>query len=171
MTTRLIRRAGFTLVELLVVVGIMMVLLSLVGMVAQNARAKARVNRARALVKQIHLVVEQYRASYREYPPTQFETYPNVNYVPGVELDSTWLKDWEASFKFNKDDFDPADPKYFIDPWKHRIRYRKSSPERILIWSIGPPDAANNFVDVIGTDATGRKERGGTNITNVDADY
>jgi type II secretory pathway pseudopilin PulG len=167
MATRLVRRGGFTLVELLVVVGIMMVLLSLVGVVAQNARAKARLDRARGLVKQIQMVMEQYLAHYREYPPTQSETHPAGNYVPGVELDSRWLSEWESSFKFNKDDFDPADANFFIDPWRHRIRYRKSSPDRMLIWSLGP-----DGVDQIGgAGNTGRKERVGDDVTNMDSEY
>lgn len=166
MRSNVIRRCGFTLIELLVVVAIVMLLLALVGVVARNARAKAQLNRARALVKQIHVCLSTYEANYREFPPTASEIYPAPNYVPGVELDSTWLKDWEATYKFSKDDFDPTDTKYFIDPWRNRIRFRKSAPNRILVWSSGP-----NGIDEVGADAAGRRERVGDDITSSDTDF
>jgi RNA polymerase sigma factor (sigma-70 family) len=146
-------------------------LVSVAGLAAYRAMAddtvaKTRVNHVGRLIKQIHLCMEQYMANYREYPPIQHETYPAGDYTPGVELDNTWLKERESSFKFNKDDLDPVDHKFFIDPWKNRIRYRKSSPDRMLIWSLGPDGK-----DQVGADTTGRRERMGDDITNMNADY
>lgn len=166
MTMRLICRAAFTLIEVLIVVAIVMLLLSLAGIVAKNAWHKARLTHTRGLISQIRDCMTSYSGAHRDYPPTEHETWPQPDCTAGVELDYSWLKDCGAGSSFSKDDFDPADSRFFVDPWKHRIRYRKSSPDRILIWSLGP-----DGVDQIGADAAGHRERLGDDITNVDSDH
>ena len=161
-----LRRAGFTLIELLVVIAIIAFLMSLVGVVAMKAREKSRISRAKSLVKRIQVSMDGYRANFREYPPISSETWPSPYSIAGVELDRHLLTDWEATAVFNKDDLDPTNDTYFIDPWQKRIKYRKVSPYRILIWSTGP-----DRIDQIGQDVAGKRERGGDDISNVESDY
>ena len=81
---------------------------------------------------------------------------------------------------WNNSEYDPADKTYLVDEWRQRIRYRKLSAERMLVWSVG-----RNGKDEIGkgeiwdedTEAyvagkgSGKLERQGDDISMVDVDY
>lgn len=169
---------AYTLIEVLVVVSIIALLFGLIGVVAARARAKARVSRTKSLLKQIHLGMDEYKALWKDFPsgaPAFPETWPSPYAVSGVEFDRTFLSDREPGMKFEKGDLDPTDDHYVIDSWGSRIRYRKLSPVRMLLWSIGP-----NKVDEIGNDAAQKRERippGDTtfpnadDISNIESDY
>lgn len=65
------RRAGFTLVELLVVVGIIGLLIALLAPALSPAREKARVTKALVELRQIGLALEMYFQDQRRYPPVR----------------------------------------------------------------------------------------------------
>lgn len=176
MAHRFFKRPGrrpnaFTLVELLVVVAILALLLSLMGVVAARAREKSRVSRCKGLIQRIHVAMDTYKAVWNDYPSgapgnPAIRTWPDPYDPLGVELERAMASREGSEATFSPEDLDPTDQKYFLDPWKKRIRYRKVSGERILIWSAGP-----NGVDEIGADTTGRKERGGDDISSVDVSF
>lgn len=169
---------AYTLIEVLVVISIIALLFGLIGVVAARARAKARVSRTKSLIKQIHLGMDAYKALWKEFPsgaPTHPPTWPDPYDVKGVEFDRTFLSDREPGMKFEKGDLDTADDHYVVDSWGSRIRYRKVSTERMLLWSIGP-----NKVDEIGNDAVKKRERippgdatfpNADDISQVESDY
>lgn len=73
-------RAGFTVVELLVVLGIVGILLSLTVPAVQNAREQARRIQCRSNLRQFGLAIAQYESTYTRLPPA----YPEF-----IDLTST----------------------------------------------------------------------------------
>jgi len=63
------RSAAFTLVELLVVMGIITVLAALIIPAGRNIRDNAARKKAKAELKQVELAIEAYKAKYGFYPP------------------------------------------------------------------------------------------------------
>ncbi len=62
------RRKGFTIVELMMVVGILAVLLTIVVSAATGAIKQARINKADALVRMVQAAIATYHAQYNEWP-------------------------------------------------------------------------------------------------------
>ena len=177
--------SGFTLLEVLVVIAIIVFLFTLIATVATKVRDRARMSRTKALVKRIHTVLDAYRAVYREYPsggPLYPDTWPSPYVATGVVLDKSivyrglGLEDGT----FNREDFDQATGNIFVDPWGHPLRYRKVAPTQMLVWSYGM-----NGVDEIGPGKIwddklkaysggtggGMQERMGDDISQNDMDY
>jgi general secretion pathway protein G len=63
-------RSGFTLIEVLVVVGIISILSSLLYVNFQTAREKARVGALQASLKEVQLAIEVFKAQNGRYPGT-----------------------------------------------------------------------------------------------------
>ena len=63
------RRAGFTMVELLVVIGIIAILAALVFPMLQKARSAADVKRAEVEINAFHSAIEAYFREYSKWPP------------------------------------------------------------------------------------------------------
>ncbi len=60
---------GFTLVELLIVIGIIVVLMGLLVAVGSGLRQRAKEKKTEALLKRIELALANYHSSMGEYPP------------------------------------------------------------------------------------------------------
>ncbi|MDW8050930.1 MAG: prepilin-type N-terminal cleavage/methylation domain-containing protein [Armatimonadota bacterium] len=76
------RRSGFTLVELLVVVGIVAVLVALIFPVFARARAKARQTACISNLRQIGMSIEMYAMDYDDLYP--FAVDPTDRYTPEI---------------------------------------------------------------------------------------
>jgi prepilin-type N-terminal cleavage/methylation domain-containing protein len=154
---------GFTLLEILVVVAIIALLLTLGIVYALKARAFAQQEHTQSLVRQIHDALFKYQVDNRDLPagPGNPSTWPSPDPRPGVDFDIRMLNG-AGELKIPVTDLDPAAKDFVIDAWKHRIRYRKLSPERMLVWSIGP-----DGIDQIGA---GSAERAGDDLTQVTVD-
>jgi prepilin-type N-terminal cleavage/methylation domain-containing protein len=173
------RSRGFTLIEMLVVIGIIGLLLSLFAVIAVKMRMMAKISQTQALIQRIHTACEAYKLTYRCYPPynpgstPQTDTYPS-GYAQGSKpigaaMDITMLTKWTPATTFKLQDYDPQTPpdlsataakQYLVDAWyvpndglDHRIWYRKMGPDKILIWSHGPNGTgATNTTDGIDND-------------------
>ena len=77
--TRLLRRRGFSLIELLVVIGIISVLTGLALPAVQAAREAARSAQCKANLKQMTLACHSFEATYGGFPPAV-----SVLSVPGM---------------------------------------------------------------------------------------
>lgn len=79
-------RGGFTLVEMLVVVGILVVLTSLLIVGLRTSVEKAKNQNTKALIGRLKTALESYHADFRDYPPDGYDTeggvVPNNDGVP-----------------------------------------------------------------------------------------
>lgn len=66
------RMAGFTLVELLVAIGIIVLLISILIPVVSGARKKAAANRAQRDIEALRTGLEEYKNNFNEYPAIGF---------------------------------------------------------------------------------------------------
>lgn len=163
---RLRDRSGFTLIEILITIAIMMFLFALVAVAAQRFMARARITSTKELIKRAALQLEAYHALNRNYPapPVAADPFPDTCpysiVVPlisdpafwhGVNLEKRFLIGSSLD-DFKLGDLDPSG-RYLVDAWGNPLKYRKIGPERYLVWSYGPKqgNAAPQFHDDIGT--------------------
>ena len=81
------RRSGFTLVEMLVVVGILSLLMGLLLPSLLKATTKAKITETDALIKQLVAALQEYEHDYGDYPATslQDEGYYSNKVNDGIE--------------------------------------------------------------------------------------
>jgi prepilin-type N-terminal cleavage/methylation domain-containing protein len=60
---------GFTMIELLVVIGIICLLLALLGSVLGKLRERTKMGQAKTLIEKCYSGIEQYHITFRAYPP------------------------------------------------------------------------------------------------------
>lgn len=154
-------RRGYTLLEILVVVAIITTLLSLMGVVAATVIKGSKIKKTQATVERASAAMAYFYSTHsNQYPPETSDTWPAV-YVPtGVEFDRLLMPDQNVS-AWQPSDLDPTDSRFVLDAWGHRLRYRKTGPSRMLVWSCGP-----DGIDQTGAD-TGRKEQAGDDVTSA----
>src|SRR5262245_15991337 len=76
------KRAGFTLVEMLVVVVIIGVIMGLISAAVVKARAAGTAARNRAEISQLELAVEAFKQKYGVYPPSKLMLAKKKSYYP-----------------------------------------------------------------------------------------
>lgn len=118
------KRAGFTLVELMVVILIISILSALLTMAVSRGIATAKRTRNRTEIAQLAAAVDTFKAAYRvDYIPSRIYLSETGNYTAGTAdslayLQRLWPKlsfpvDWNGNGKI-----DPAsDPNSFGDAW------------------------------------------------------
>ena len=170
------RRSGFTLLEILITIGIMIFLFALLAVAAGRMREKARITSTKSLIKRVSNALEVYHALNRNYPsiPVMGDAFPDLcpySSITPVQADATFWKGvdltkqllLESNEEFGPSDLDPTG-QYFLDAWGNRLKYRKLGRERYLVWSAGsaykhasavpnphPLPGAPTFNDDIGT--------------------
>lgn len=129
-------RGGFTLMEMLVVVAILVVLAGAAVPIYMRYLDDAKKDRARLDVKTIATVVETYKVKYGDYPASLAEL---VQPPDGAQpyIDATSL----------------------IDPWGREYQYAPQGPNnahlgRPDVWSLGP--RLNDPTGIIGNWGTGQ---------------
>jgi prepilin-type N-terminal cleavage/methylation domain-containing protein len=75
MATR-VRRAGFTLIEVLVVMAIILTLVALLAAGLNSAKKSAKQKATRALIGRIQSALENYFSDFRDYPPDGYDGTP-----------------------------------------------------------------------------------------------
>lgn len=146
-------RQGFTLIELMVVIAIILVLMGLVIGISGAAQRSAAEARARSEIGQIVLAVEQFRADRGRYPNNLRDDF------------FTWYQE-----RFPNTVFDMTDStgegvnRRMIDPWGQEYVYVRDSDFVFRVGSRGPdrrlgsaPDANNMANFGTGDDITSRR--------------
>lgn len=101
--TERLRRTGFTLVEMLVVIAIIGVLAALLIPAIQAARESARRTTCQNNLKQIAFAVQQYHSQYHVFPPGSLGGRTQHSWVPALltymeEGSVASLYDWKVSW-------------------------------------------------------------------------
>lgn len=138
-------RAGFTLVEMLVVIAIILILLALMAVLIKGVRERAQYKKTVAIVNTIKMGCENYRTDERVYPPQTYSTYNGSqalhfllgrerNVVAGTGGSQTVVKrdpyiefkpDWLEGQPGNNE---PNPPKNVVDAWGNVIAYNNPKP-------------------------------------------
>lgn len=133
-------RAGFTLMELLLVMAILVILLGLVAPRFLGTQKKANINAAKVQVGLFKQPLESYALDFNNYPTTEQGLAALVEAPADLEDPSKWKTPY----------LDSSVPK---DPWGHDYQY-ENPPTRNKngfpdIWSLGP-DGEEGTEDDIG---------------------
>jgi len=132
-------RAGFTLVELLVVLGIIALLAALAVGVSQSLRAKGRADRTRTLIEKVETGLVEYKETIGTWPPALGTTASATDYADLARV----LLEMEA--------VEPSDVKggVIVDAWGHQLYaliggFASPAPD---VWSPGPNGVSERGAD------------------------
>src|SRR5690349_18485403 len=133
MLFRKLARSGYTLIEILIVIGIMLFLFTLVAVAAGPVREWASINKTRTTLKDIALALDTYRSNHKNLPSIPVVGDPNPDTCPystitplqadaafwkGIDLEKRMLA--EAGMEFKSNELDSTG-QYFVDAWGNRI--------------------------------------------------
>jgi len=117
-------RAGFTLIEVLTVIGIMSLLLATIIVVASGVGDRAKVAGTKGLLHQISMAMQRYYNEFKEYPPDGYDTpvvAPNGAQLKGSAC-LTYYLGWMyadsgefKSFDMKKNDYTDPDNIRIVD--------------------------------------------------------
>jgi prepilin-type N-terminal cleavage/methylation domain-containing protein len=158
------RRNGFTLIELIVVITIMVVLIGLLTVFISGTIDRAKYAKTHATVRMLDEGCQTYHVSFGEFPPytpdpvrclhrtlgsrriipTQYSatgTTPNTNQPPVIEFRTDVLR-------LNPGEVpNPASPVAVVDAWDNDIRYLRpgtKNTKAVDIWSYGKDGLDNS---------------------------
>ena len=131
------KRAGFTLVELMVVIAILGILISLVAAGAQTARRRGAVAKAKAMIASLETAIAMYQGDMGDYPETG-----NAALVAALEEDPGDAH-WDGPYmEFKTAELVDGE---VIDPWGRPYAYvsvNGGAPEHRSksydVFSLGP---------------------------------
>ncbi|HEY3321788.1 MAG TPA: hypothetical protein VGP72_15065 [Planctomycetota bacterium] len=180
------RKTGFTLLETLVVIGLIVFLLSIAGIVYVAAIRKARVDATRLLINQIGVALTQYYANTHAYPPDTGYGLPmdsggaGETYDPGSlwrflsmpVTDKATGRTFAAATTFSPDQLiEYNDPKlgksfYVVDSWGKPIGF-VGDPKRVT-HNLGSFDLFSGGPDGVTASTDGKHS--GSNLAYNGAD-
>jgi general secretion pathway protein G len=114
-------RAGFTLMEMLVVVAIIVLLAAMAVPLVMGRLEEAKISRAKVDAKTIAEACEMYQLKYGNLPNTLEELT-----MPGADGSKPFLE-----------------TKHLLDPWSRQYQYLVNGPHNVVsgkpdVWSAGP---------------------------------
>lgn len=136
--TRRRRRRGFTLMEVLLVLVILVILGSFAGVAIRQQRKRAWVDTARAQIKMFENALDMYEMDVNNFPNTSQGLEALIALPSGLANDSRWRGPY---LKTNSN----VVP---LDPWDNPYRYSSMSAETYEIRSAGPDGAENTDDDI-----------------------
>ncbi len=146
-----VRSAGFTLVEIMVVLAILVLLVALVGPRVLKTQDKADVKITQTQISNIEQALDYYKTELRNYPSTE----EGLGALLKKPADEARAQNWGGPY-LDED----ALP---VDPWGNAFRYEfppthGSSTDKPNIWSAGPDGKDETEDDIVnwkgGSEAT-----------------
>jgi len=134
--TRRFQRSGFTLIEVLLVLVILVVLASLVGFYVQGAQKRALMDACKSQIGSLSQVVESYQLDVRSYPSTSAGL--NALITPPSDLRNP--DRWRGPYLGGK--------KVPLDPWDMPYQYQLQDNANYQISSFGPDGAEGTEDDL-----------------------
>jgi general secretion pathway protein G len=128
------RRPGFTLIEVLLVLAILVVLGAIVGVNVMNAQRRAQSDTAKAQISSLESLVQQYALDVGGFPTTE-QGLPALSAAPN---DLRNPAKWRGPY---------SDKEIPDDPWGNPYQYDLQG-DQVRIWSYGP-DRQNGTADDI----------------------
>lgn len=133
------RRRGFTLIEVLMVVAILVLLAGVAIVAVSGSGEKAKIKLVRPLLSQISGALDRYKMDVGEYP-TEEQGLDALRRPPEFEDEASEQK-WGGPYL-------KSDP---VDPWGNEISYQPAEPgsEEAMtvpyrLWSFGPNKQDDN---------------------------
>ena len=130
------RRSGFTLIEVLLVLVILVILASLVGFYVRGAQKRALVDAARAQIGAFKQCIEGYQLDVRSYPSTS----AGLNALIAPPNDLRNPDRWKGPYLQSKE--------VPLDPWDMPYQYQLQNADNYEIWSFGPDGSEGTEDDV-----------------------
>jgi general secretion pathway protein G len=116
------RRGGFTLMEVLLVLVILVILGSMAGVFIRGAQKKARIDAARSQIGAFENAIKMFELNVQSYPATAqglAALREPMGDVPG----------WSGPY---------LDREVPVDPWGNPYQYELVDPDNYVVWSWGP---------------------------------
>lgn len=140
------RKGGFTIIELIVVMTIILILAGLITGAAQKAKERAMVAKARSMISALETSLGMYQADVGSYPPTGIgNLYTDLTST--ASLSTADAANWAGPYmNFQTNEINGTN---ILDPWNNAYHYNNpgdtahSFNNYIDIWSNGPDKADN----------------------------
>jgi general secretion pathway protein G len=135
------RRRGFTLIEVLLVVGILGLLAGVLVYSLGSTRDKTDIKVARVFVAKVADALDRYKLSMGHYPTEEEGGLEALRKRPDFGGDEKMVEKWEGPYL-------ASEP---LDPWGSKIGYTATDPTSpdaqavpFKIWSFGPNKQDDN---------------------------
>lgn len=129
------RRRGFTLMEVLLVLAILVILGSLVGVSIFQMQKNANVRAAKTQIGMIEKALTAYQVDMGSYPSSQ----QGLDALMAVPADARNAAKWSGPY---------LEKQIPGDPWGNPFTYELTSPEQFQITSPGPDGSAGTADDI-----------------------
>jgi general secretion pathway protein G len=128
------RRAGFTLIEVLLVLIILVIIGSLAVNVFTGTQDKASINAAKSNISLVRGAIDRYRLDFNKYPSKLADLWEKPS-------DATAAEKWTSEY------LEPLKP----DPWGNEYQYTaqgKKNTGKFDLWSNGPDGQSGTDDDI-----------------------
>lgn len=129
------RRRGFTLMEVLLVLAILVILGSLVGVSIFQMQKNANVRATKTQIGMLEKALTAYQVDMGSYPSSQ----QGLDALMAVPADARNGAKWSGPY---------LEKQIPADPWGNPFTYELTSPDQFHITSAGPDGAAGTADDI-----------------------
>jgi general secretion pathway protein G len=129
------RRRGFTLIEVLLVMAILVILAGLVTVSYINIQKNSQINAVKAQIGLFEQALDTYRLNVGTYPSTAQGLAALQQPPPDLPNPSKWLGPYITK-------------QIPLDPWDSPYQYELLDVDTPRIWSVGPDQTDNTEDDI-----------------------
>ncbi len=148
------RRSGFTLIEVLIVIAIVVALSGLVGIALFSKQKEAKVGLAKTDLKTIESALKQFRVKFDRYPTDEegVEVLWNKEKLDADADATKWTKELEKPMKADQ----------WGTPWNYRQKSDHGDEDSFDLWSFGPDKQEGGDDDIVSwTESDSESSSGG----------